>query len=676
MSALFLSVILCSTNLEAQTLGQRNRAAKKLTQFQFTTAIDQYQKILEKHPDNYVAIRGMADSYRLLGDAENAEAWYAKAAYAPEAEGDSIVIFYYAQALRENAKYDLAKKEYQRYADKAPNDPRGALLAASMDKVDAIMADSMRWRVIKVDSINSEFYDFSPTYYGDSSLIFVSNRDKSKKEDVWSGGESFLNLMQCDVEDSSITNIEDLPGDINGKFHEGPAAISPDGKTIYFTRNFYLKRKKKSDQDIMTLNIFSATKDDDGNWGNLENLSFNSADYSCGHPTLTADGKTMYFSSNMPGSLGGFDLWKTEMSDSGTWSEPVNLGDGVNSLGDEFFPYIYSDGTLYFSSNSYEGLGGLDIYSATQTNGTWGNVTNMSYPLNTNKDDFGIIFNKDKKKGYFSSARPGGQGDDDIYAFVERELRLVGTTYEVAVNDDTLEEERVGTLAGVMVYLYNETDGTVDSTLSNADGKFEFPLERDKNYRLVGNKRLYFLKSEKTLSTVGKEGGTMTAELELYKIQGTIRLVNIYYDFDKYNIRPDAAKELDRVYGYLIEYPDLVIELRSHTDCRATKAYNEKLSQNRAQSAMTYLLNKGKDNGVDLSKQLSGAKGYGETMPIYPGLCATELGVRDELLSQDEIDKHQMNRRTEFVVIQQPSEIKVEGSTDGTTEGDGSGDGN
>ena len=741
---LSLALLFIALAANAQSV-KLKKADRYYELFKFEKAIDQYKRVIEKDPGNAKAIERLGDCYRLLGNPAEAEFWYSEAV---KKEGvDPKVAYYYAQALRDNGKYEQAKEYYASYAEKAPDDPRGSNLAEAMDEVAELKADSMRYRVWNLDSLNTPAYEFSPAFYKDDNLAIVSNRGKSRKKDVWTGGQALLNLYLVQFGDSNKVTVSDMPGKVNTRYHEGPLVFNKDFSKVYFTRNALVNgRKKESEEDILKLNVFSAELDGD-KWKNVEVLPFNSTEYTCGHPALSPDGKTLYFSSDMPGGYGGLDLWKVE-ADSAGWGEPINLGDVVNSQGDEQFPFVHSDGTLYFAANAYAGLGGLDIYEAKETNGKWGSVTNMGYPINTNADDFGLIFNKEKTGGYFSSNRSSGHGEDDIYQFDNQaltikgivydritgdpiggatvhiikendtlgvqttdslgrfkfqaesgltyllpafkegfapnklsintadmtnasppvripldrgELMLVGTTFEVKVNDTSLEEERIGTLDAVKVRLYNETDGTIDSVMSDADGNFRFALKPEKSYRLEGDKDFYFLKSELTFSTAEMTGGTVEAELELYKIAGVIRLVNIYYDFDKYNIRPDAAKELDRVYDILYKYPDLVIQMRSHTDCRGSRHYNMLLSANRAQSAANYIIKKGMDNNVDMLPSITAA-GFGETLPIYADLCETEQGVRDSELSKDLVDKHQMNRRTEFIVIQQPKGIRVQGS--------------
>lgn len=742
LRAIVVILMLASVSVQAQSVKQK-KADRYFDLFKFDKAIEQYERVVEKEPENYHALRRLGDSYRLTGRPSQAENWYGQAVQSPEA--DSMVFFYYAQALRDNGKYDEAKQYYQKYATKAPNDPRGNKLANAMDNVAELKKDSLNYRVWNIESLNTPAYEFSPTFTKDG-LAFSSNRGKGKG-DVWTGGMAFLNMYEATKTDTGFTEATELPGKINTKFHEGPVTFNKDFTQIYFTRNLYIKGKKKTgEEDIVKLNIFSATLEN-GEWKDVQNLPFNSKEYSCGHPTLAADGKTLYFSSDMPGGYGGLDLYKAVWNDS-SWTEPENLGPEVNTPGDEQFPFIHQDGTLYFASNSYAGLGGLDIYYSTQKNGKWGDVTNMGYPINTSGDDFGLIFDEDKETGYLTSNREGGNGQDDIYGFDKKalelagivydritgdpidsatvhlilgsdtlgsattnvdgefnfdvqsgltytipawkegynpnklnvntdgltndsppvripldrgELLLVGTTFEVKVNESTLEEERIGTLDAVKVYLYDLTNNTIDSTLSDGNGGFVFTIQPETEYKLTGDKDFYFLKSEVEFNTETNATGTVEVELELYKIAGTIRLVNIYYDFDKYNIRPDAAKELERVYGILVKYPDLVIQMRSHTDCRGSQSYNMVLSANRAQSAANFLIDLGAKNGFDLLPNITAA-GFGETNPIYADLCETEQGKQDSELSKDLVDKHQMNRRTEFLVIQQPKNIRVQSS--------------
>lgn len=740
IAALFFAV----GNLTAQDV-KTKKADRYFELFKFENAIEQYQRVIKKEPDNYHALERLGDCYRLLGNTTEAEFWYSSAAKHPEA--DSLVVFYYAQALRSNGKYSDAKVQYLKYNSMAPNDPRGSRLAKSMDEINVLKADSLRYNVINIGDGNTPGSEFSPAYYQDSMLIFPSNRGE-KGKDVWQGG-AFLDLYTASiVNDTTVEDVNALEGKVNSKFHEGPVTFNKDYTVMYFTRNSYVKSKKKGEADIMRLSVFKATLKD-GKWGDVERLPFNNDDYTCGHPTLSADGKYLYFSSDMPGGYGGLDLWRVSVSEE-SYGAPENLGDAVNGIGNEQFPFLHEDGTLFYASDGFVGLGGLDIYYSTlAANGKYGAPTNMGYPINTHFDDLGLVFNKEKKKGFFSSNRDGGMGDDDIYYFDTYGLRLkvivydrltgdpidsayasllagtdtlgtvltenggactfkvetdksygiyaskegylpnkvnvstvgldnnspairvpldrgdlllVGTSFEVRVNEATKVEERIGPLPGTVVRLHNLTDNTIDSTTTGEDGKYAFQLEPEKEYMVDGDKELYFLKSEKNFNTNGMISGSVEQDIELYKLAGVIRLVNIYYDFDKYNIRPDAAKELDRLYGYLVKYPDMVIQMRSHTDCRGSKTYNMTLSANRAASAANYLNKKSADNNFIKAMGVS-ASGFGETLPIYGGLCADDQGIRDDKLSQDLIDKHQFNRRTEFLVLVQPKAIYVESST-------------
>lgn len=644
--------------------GQRvalKKADRYFELFKFDKAIKQYNKVLDKYPGNDAATLGIADCYRLLGKTEEAEQWYSEVM-----KQDSVYpisVYYYAQALRDNGKYDEAKKYYDMFAQLDPSDPRGPSLTESMDGLAALKADSLHYRVWNLDSMNTDAYEFGPAFYKDSIIAFVSNVSaQGRKKDVWSGGQALLNIYLAEFKDSSKVEISDIAGKVNTRYHEGPLVFNKDQSKVYFTRNVVVNGfKKEGEDDIVMLNIFSADLKD-GEWRNAKPLPFNSKDYSCAYPALSADGKTLYFSSNMEGGFGGNDIWMVS-EDSAGWSEPVNLGDVVNSPGNEGFLFMHEDGTLYFAGDAYEGFGGLDIYETKEENGAWSKPKNMGYPINTHFDDMGLIMNKEKTGGYLASNRDGGHGEDDIYRFDDKvTIPFKGVAYEVSVNDDTLIESRIGTLDSVLVYLYNETDGTTDTTMSDSLGNYSFILKPEKSYRLVGEKDFYFLKSEKMVSTVGiGSTDTLKYDLELYKIIGVIRLVNIYYDFDKYNIRPDAAKELDRVYELLDKYPDLEIELRSHTDCRGTTTYNDRLSSRRAKSAVQYLVKKGKENGEDLLPRVTAAS-FGEKMPVYADLCDTEQGLRDNEISQELADKHQVNRRTEFVVTKQPETIKVKSS--------------
>lgn len=423
-----------------------------------------------------------------------------------------------------------------------------------------------------------------------------------------------------------LINPQLLKGDVSGRFHEGPACFSNDGNTVYFTRSNYFKRKMNVNENKENnLKIFKATLKD-GKWKNLEEFPFNSDDYSIGHPTLSADEKTLYFVSDMPGGFGGTDIYKS-VWDGSNWSKPENLGAIVNTKGNEMFPYIHTDDALYFSSNAHNSMGGLDVFITYFNGEVWAKPENLNYPLNSSKDDFG--FNLSKKNanvGFVSSSRTD---DDKMYAFDKKppkfnlygKARLKGTQTRVK---------------GVTVQVTNAKTGKVISMVSDAKGNFELKLEPEADYDLYCTKEGCFTRTDK-ISTVGlKYSQDFYADFEVEPIvlDKPIVLENIYYDFDKWNIRPDAVLELDKLVKILVDNPNIEIELSSHTDSRGNDRYNDILSEKRAMAAVQYII----ANGID-QKRLT-YKGYGEKKLVNH--CANDVVCTRE--------EHQQNRRTEFKV--------------------------
>lgn len=612
------------------------KADKALSLFQFEKAISSYTKIVKRHPDNYKALSSLADIYRITGDYENAVAWYGIVVKQPQCT--PLQKFYYAQMLRTAEQYDSAKVYYLKYSELAPNDSRGLRIADGMDKLPEWKRDSSKFRV-KEYPHNTPGLEFSPAYYkNDSTIVFPTSRGTGKL-DVWSDNP-FLDLYISVQNDTSFSEPMPIEGNVNKEFHEGPVAFDTSYTTMYFTRNNYIKKKKKSREGIMKLKVFKAVYKDN-KWEEIADLPFNSDEYSVGHPTLTPDGKYMYFASDMPNAnaVGGQDLYVVAITDSG-FGEPMNLGTAINTKGDEVFPFYHPNGTLYFSSDSYEGFGGLDMYSATQSNGAWSIITNLGYPLNSSKDDFGLIYNEKLERGMFTSNRAGGAGSDDIYLFDKQtKVILLGKVIDKKTKEPILD---------AMVHLKEMVTIQLDSIATDKKGKFTFPLEINKDYEVTAEKYGYFLASPIKVATrlEGKDTIEITIELQRIAVGEVVKLENIYYDFDKFDIRPDAAKELDRFVAFMNKYPGMEVELRSHTDSRGSDTYNQWLSQKRAESAVAYVIKQG------IASTRIKARGYGESMPVNQ--CVNQVSCTEE--------EHQMNRRTEFVVTKQPTELKVKSS--------------
>jgi len=489
---IILSLLAFSASAQS---GRMKRANKKMEEYSYIEAIELYNQILEKE-DNSEAKVNIATAYRKIGDAENAEYWYSQVVRLPEAE--SVHYLFYGQMLQRNGKCALAKEWYTKYIEEVPDDMRGQYLVRACDYEEELMIKNAGIYQIKQTPFNTNGDDFGPTYYKDG-VIFASERDKGgaiKREHTWTG-MPFLELYYVKAEEQKSKDDDSgLCGDfqyseptkfskkINSKYHDANATFSSDQSEIFFTRNLTISGKTgRSEEGAICLKIFSAKSDGGDGWTEMEGMPFNSDEYSVAHPTLTTDGTRMYFSSDMPGGFGGMDIYYTDR-ENGRWGPPMNLGPGINTEGNEIFPYYHSNNILYFSSDGHIGLGGLDIYSMEDKgDDTFGEVTNIGYPINTISDDFSITLNEDGTCGYFSSDREGGAGRDDIYSF-----KKMASPIEVLVVDAKTEEPIQG--ASVI------NDCTGETMTTSADGKVLLEMKMNICCKFEASAETYMSNSE------------------------------------------------------------------------------------------------------------------------------------------------------------------------------------
>ncbi|MBK9540721.1 MAG: OmpA family protein [Bacteroidetes bacterium] len=620
------AVVVLLSSCASYHMRQGNRMYRDLA---YSSAIEEYQKALGKKnfPEGQIKL---AESYRMTNNLGKAEETYGKVMQLKEVQ--PIHRLRYAQLLMRSGKYEQAKNYFDQYLGSQSGDESARKMRSSCDSITRWQADSAKY-TLQSSSINSGQSNFSPVWYKDG-IVFVSDRTPGKgstKTYQWTG-RPFLDLYYS--KDNGKGNYgapELLKGELNGIYHEGPASFSSKGDTVYFTRNTYVARKvKKSDDDVVILKICRGIKKD-STFRFITDFPYDNADYSLGHPSLSKDGNTLYFVSDMPGGQGGTDVYRCK-KENGAWSKPENLGPTVNSPNNELFPMSFQDSILYFSSEGHYGMGGLDVFSSTQSEGSWSRPQNMGYPLNTSYDDFGIALNDSGTAGLVSSNRDTkNTTQDNIYAFTVNDLRF--TLEGIAVEKSTQEP-----LAGVVVELTNKKTGKKELFTTGPDGKFFFKLNPETDYVVMGSKDSYFTNTE-PVSTVGKKQSEnmfvkLKLEMEQIIVNKPIVLENIYYDLDKYNIRTDAAEGLDKLVGIMRDNPDISIELGSHTDSRADDKYNMTLSQKRAESVVDYLVK----HGI-LADRLV-AKGYGETQLVNG--CSNGVECSEE--------QHQANRRTEFKV--------------------------
>ncbi len=532
-----LLLLTCSVYLQAQK-SKLQRANKEYERYNYEVAIPMYLEVLDK-TDAPEAKARLAESYRRTNNWKEAEFWYGQIVNLPDAK--TIYYLYYGMSLQANGKCDLAKEWFEEYSRLEPDDHRGALLAkaCTKDEIEVIINKCNSCYEIQTVPINTKFDDFGPTVYG-NGLVFASERDEGgavKRIHEWTG-YPFLELFYTRVDTLDLANFEftyekkpkEFSGNLNTKFHDGPVSFSKDEQTIYITRNNYFERKRgKDDEGVTRLKIFIGKKEGK-KWGKLEGLPFNSDEYSVAHPTVTADGKKMYFSSDMPGGFGGMDLYYTEL-DGGQWGPPINLGSAINTEGHEVFPYFHTKNEkLYFSSDGQVGLGGLDLYFSKEVDGTWAPPSNVGAPLNSKWDDLAITLNDDETFGYFTSNREGGKGRDDIYSFRKKVVNV-----EVLVFDELTNIP----IPGSEVYI----DCSKQTLTTNSKGIIEIEMPIEKCCKFMASKETY-RDNEMEACTEGYEPGSkMLLKIPLGRPLAFNLFGKVYDDSTKLPI-PDAVVEL------------------------------------------------------------------------------------------------------------------------------------
>ncbi|MDQ3109124.1 MAG: OmpA family protein [Bacteroidota bacterium] len=583
--------------------------------------------------------RRLAKSYDNLDQDIKSEEAYAK--LTSSSEGVLPEDYYeYAMVLKANGKIDQSNMWMNKFADSKPDDLRAKDYTANKGKLAEWSKDDGKYKVQHLD-VNTDAEDFAPSYYKDK-IVFTSNRTNkiNARRYNWDG-KPFLNMYVSDMDGVQMKAPGVFDKSLNGKMHDGGTSFNKEGTFMAFTTNNYDTKRKDR---IVELQIqFSTYKD--GKWSKPEAFVLNNPDYSVGHPSLSADGNTMYFTSDMPGGYGGADLYRVTKDGSGAWGKAENLGNTINTEGDELFPfYEEKNGVLFFASDGRFGLGGLDIFITAVNGNQFGRVVNAGAPLNTPYDDFAVIVDDKLGKGYFSSNRTGGSGDDDIYSVDI--LRLdIGKKIEGIAKD-----KNGNPIPVTVVTLLNDKGDVVETLTTKDDGAYFFFVDSDKNFKLTGKKSGY-VDGETTVNTSGKEY-IVKADVTLLKKEEVVaeaikegadlgkiaEFNNIYFDLNKYEIRPDAEPELDKIVKIMNDYPNMVVELSSHTDCRESKAFNQVLSDNRANASVNYIKKR-----ITNPSRITG-KGYSETRLVNGCSCDGEV------VSDCSEADHQKNRRTEFII--------------------------
>ncbi len=645
---LVLLMITCVQGFSQKKKVERAEAAYHAGEYHIAVDLfkDAYSSVRDADKKNEMVYM-VAECYRLINQPEKAELWFRRAL--KRDFNDPEAVLHYADVLKMNQKYEDARNEYKRYQQLVPDDPRGQEGAMSCDLAIEWLENPTAYEVEDIRIINSRASDFSPVYAREDHMViyFSSSRDEATGNDTHGAtGESFSDIFETQLDRKGKWSVPvPLEGSVNTEYDEGKPSLSYDYRTMYFTRCMVTKRKKMGCQVYVSER--SGTR-----WGKEELIVLAPDSMVAAHPAISPDNLTLYFVSDMPGGFGGKDIWKvTRESETTGWGRPENLGPRINTLGDEVFPYVHPDGTLYFSSDRHPGMGGLDIFRATRgDDGQW-IVENMRYPINSFADDFGITFHSDQEKGLFTSSRKG-RGNDDIFSFVLPPLNfnLIGV-----VRDEKTEE----VLPDATVKLVG-SDGITIQTETNDQGRFRFMLNPNTDYVFLVSKEGY-LNGKGRETTKGQEKSRdFRTTVYLASIEKPIEIShsNVFYDFARWDLRPEAMVSLDRLVETLNDNPNITIELMSHTDSRDTEAFNLELSQKRAQSVVDYLIEK----GIDPDRLQ--ARGYGESMPKvvteeihreYEFLPAGQVLDEEFINSLPTVEQqeiaHQINRRTEFRVL-------------------------
>ncbi len=595
-------------------------ADKLFKRFEYLDASKEYLKLVGIGIKQNYIYNQLAESYYNMFNTTEAIKWYALSLTQPQ---EAETYFKYAQMLKASGRYEESNAQMTIFASKNPKDIRAILFNENPNYIPKLLIKQKVFNLVPV-TINSQYTDFGPKLANDNTLYFSSSRKISKKKTGWKE-ESYLDVYQATLLDNDSLSAPTEVEEINTIWHDGPACVSSDGNTIYFSRD---SREINDFEDVKNIKtkfsqmyLFKATKVNN-KWTAAKQLPFNDKSYSISNPSISIDGKTLYFNSNMPGGLGGNDIWKVAVSESDVYGTPVNLGSKVNTEGNEQFPSITDDNVLYFSSDSRQGLGGLDVYFINLSKSE--DAQNLGKPVNSEKDDFSFSFNTKRNLGFFSSNR---EESDDLY--IAKPLCNVESTIHVtnAVTGVILE--------GATVSILDDKKNIIETKISDVSGNVDFILECNTEYSLQVAKDGF---ESGVFSIAKNKGGKLNVPTPLNPIEVIIKpteivLNPIYFEFNKSNITQEGAFELDKLVQVMKANDKLVIFAKSHTDNRGSDVYNMNLSERRAKSTVQYVLSKG-----IAAARITG-KGFGETEPKVD--CK-------EACTEEE---HAQNRRSEFLIV-------------------------
>ena len=624
----FLSI----TTIDAQDKSSK-KADKQFSKLEFVKAAESYKKIINNGKSSDYVVAQLAECYYNIFNTVEAEKWYATLA---EDSSDPDIIFKYSQMLKANGKYKLSNKWMNKFVELRPADNRATSYLKNPNYLPKIISKGKRFNVQNLD-INSEYSDFGGTI-NNNKLYITSSRNTVGLFDLgrwitqrinygWNN-EPYLDIYSFDVTESgSYLNEDYLGSNINTKYHEGLASFDNEGNMYISRESFYENEYVKdpeSNNITSLIGIYKITKGEK----NVVALNINSVEYSVKNPSVSSDGKTLYFSSDMPGGFGNFDIYKGDIDEQGNINNVENLGQKVNTEGQEMFPFIGDKNNLYFSSDSQLGLGGLDVFFTKEVDGKWASVRNVGIPVNSNADDFAFNMNEATGEGFVSSNRSGGKGSDDIYS-IKRLIPICDVLLTANVMD---AKTKLG--IGSATTSISDNEGNIASTkTSSNEGVSEFMLVCDEAGKLIVSKEGYNSKivdlkiSNEEFTSID----VMLDPIEKIIVAEKIELNTIYFDFDKSNIKAEAAFELDKLVQIMNKYPEMTVSIESHTDSKGPSSYNQRLSERRAKTTSQYVISKGID-----SSRLSSA-GKGESSPVVDCTNCSK-------------DEDQLNRRSEFII--------------------------
>jgi outer membrane protein OmpA-like peptidoglycan-associated protein len=613
-----LSMILLLTVGYAQNKATE-KADKLFESYQYIGAIDEYLKLADSKNANQYIYTQLAESYYNVFNTSEASKWYAKAT---QEKNVAEIYYHYAETLKVQGRYQEANKQMDTFASLSPNDSRAKEHKANPNYIPSLANKSKMFNVAETNIKSNGQSDFGALLTNDNTLYFVSTRNSSKKTDKWIN-QPYLDIFKATRNADGTFSEAVSVSELNTAYHDGPVTISSDGNIMYFARDGHsegqFENNKATKTKIGQQGLYKATKKD-GKWSQIEALPFNSTNYSVSNPSLSKDGKTLFFASNMPNGYGESDIWKVAVDENG-YGKPQNLGANVNTPGKENFPFITDDNTLYFASSGKQGFGGLDIFKINLN--TTEQPINVGKPVNSEKDDFSLTFNSAANIGYFASNR---NGLDAIYGATP-----VCSSKAIAV---VTNKQTNAVLSNASVAILDAKGNIIETKRTDSEGKVSYDIECQTGY--IFNVKAENFETESFPIQKTKSGQVIVqAQLvpsEVIITDTEVILKNVYFDFDKSNITAQGASELDKLVKVMKENPTMVIFVKSHTDSKGKSAYNLKLSEQRAQSTVQYLLSKG------ITKDRISGKGFGNTEPKVKCTSCTE-------------EEHAQNRRSEFVIV-------------------------